>query len=117
MSQPPTNRIMLILALAAAGTTYWNLANAQDMAAQPVAPLAGAATIRTDSGGLEVKQTTTPLTDGLSGVLVTTVVSNPAIPDSVAARKAYGGPDSATGRATAPHPGPVASDPPAKPPK
>jgi hypothetical protein len=34
-------------------------------------------------------------------------ISSPPIPDSAENRKRYGGPDSAGGRATAPHPGPV----------
>ena len=115
MSKPLTNRIMVLLALAAAGTTYWSFANAQDMAPTPVAPSSSVVTSGPDANGLVTKQTTTPLSDGLSGVLVTTLITNPPIPDSVATRKAYGGPDSASGRATAPHPGPTMSGPQAPP--
>ena len=58
-------------------------------------------------GVLVTRTTTTQLTDGLSGTLINSTISNPPIPDSPDARKDYGGPDSASGRATAPQPCPA----------
>ena len=53
--------------------------------------------------------TTTPMVmpDGSTGPSTASTVSNAPIPDSVENRRLYGGPDSAGGRATEPHPGPV----------
>jgi len=67
---------------------------------------------------VSLTSTTTTLNDGSGGTLTTTTETNPPMPDSVENRKLYGGPDSAGGRATAPHPGPVkAASPADAPPK
>ena len=78
-------------------------------AAVPAAPPADTAPTVTLPNGLLSTSATTHLDDGLSGTLVNTTITNKPIPDSPASRRANGGPDSATGRATLPQPGMAAT--------
>ena len=71
----------------------------------PAAPPADTAATVTLPNGLLSTSAATHLDDGLSGTLVNTTITNKPIPDSPASRRANGGPDSATGRATLPQPG------------
>jgi hypothetical protein len=80
--------------------------------AQTVTPPASPASLETPvmpmpDSALFVQKSLTPAKDEMSEPLITSTISNAPIPDSEAARKAWGGPDSASGKATAPQPGPV----------
>ena len=104
--------LSLIGGLAAVLTLGLHPAAAQTQPAGPVppaAPPAGTAPTVTLPNGLLSTSATTHLDDGLSGTLVTTTITNAPIPDSPASRRANGGPDSATGRATLPQPGMAAT--------
>ena len=99
-SLPATAALAIALA---AGTLAAGEAQAQTVVTPAVAP-APAAPASVD---MIITRSSVNLGDVDAGTLKTTTISNVPIPDSSEARKAYGGPDSAGGRATAPHPGPV----------